>query len=311
MKIKLLSTIIAGVILAGCGSDNNNDVTVPKTKNTQVQAYDGAINGMVATYTCGEETGTTKTKTDGKGHVTVSSNAFANTPDQCSVVLSVPKGGKAVDMSNGKDMSNVVYSIPEGLLVAGQKVAATPFTTLIAKTITSTGDSDVKTAMDAVFTELGLDSKLTEEEKLGLLTDPDATLKTLSADVMQEVAATTMVLSDVLVAQKDNTDTKLEDIAIVTTTIAKDLVEKNPDFPTQTGSEEPIYVDLTDELADENTFKEAVSGKVPTDIAEATKPENIVVGEELDPTDPPIDPNPGTGEGTGGTGGDDGDNPNG
>lgn len=310
MKIKLLSTIIAGVILAGCGSDNNNDVTVPKTKNTQVQAYDGAINGMVATYTCGEETGTTKTKTDGKGHVTVSSNAFADTPDQCSVVLSVPKGGKAVDMSNGKDMSNVVYSIPEGLLVAGQKVAATPFTTLIAKTITSTGDSDVKTAMDAVFSELGLDSKLTEEEKLGLLTDPDATLDKLDPEVMKDVVAKTMVLSDVLVAQKDNEKLSLEEIATVTTTIADDLVKKNPEFPTQTGSDKPIYVDLTTELSKPEIFNEAATGSVPEVIGEKTKPENIVVGEALDPTNPPVDPNPGTG-GTGGTGGDDGDNPNG
>lgn len=310
MKIKLLSTIIAGVILAGCGSDNNNDVTVPKTKNTQVQAYDGAINGMVATYTCGEETGTTKTKTDGKGHVTVSSNTFADTPDQCSVVLSVPKGGKAVDMSNGKDMSNVVYSIPEGLLVAGQKVAATPFTTLIAKTITSTGDSDVTTAMNAVFTELGLDSKLTEDEKLGLLTDPDATLKTLSKDVMQDVVAKTMVLSDVLVVQKDNEKLSLEEIATVTTTIADDLVNKNEFFP-ENESGEPIYVDLTSELAKPEIFNEAATGSIPEVIGEKTKPENIVVGEALDPTNPPVDPNPGVGEGTGGTGGDDGDNPNG
>ncbi|KJF91567.1 hypothetical protein [Photobacterium leiognathi] len=303
MKIKLLSTIIAGVIIAGCGSDNNNDVSVPKTKTTSVQAYDGAVNGMVATHTCGDETNTTKMKTDGYGKVTVSSDTFAENPEQCSVILSVPEGGKAFDMSNGKDMSKVVYSIPEGLLVSGQKVAATPFTSLIAKTMASTDDSDVKTAMDAVFTQLGLDSSLTEEEKLGLLTDPDATLEKLDPAVMQDVVAKTMVLSDVLVAQKDNEDLLLEDIATVTTTIAADLVQKNPEFPTQTGSDKPIYVDLTDELADQKIFDEAAEGKVPADIAEETNPENIIVGEEQDPANPPVNPNPDEDGGTGGTGG--------
>ncbi|WP_305842145.1 hypothetical protein [Photobacterium leiognathi] len=305
MKIKLLSTIIAGVIIAGCGSDNNNDVSVPKTKTTSVQAYDGAVNGMVATHTCGDEKGTTKTKTDGYGKVTVSSDSFAENPEQCSVILRVPEGSKAFDMSNGKDMSKVVYSIPEGLLVSGQKVAATPFTSLIAKTMASTDDSDVKTAMDAVFTQLGLDSSLTEEEKLGLLTDPDATLEKLDPAIMQDVVAKTMVLSDVLVAQKDNENLLLEDIATVTTTIAADLVQKNPEFPTQkvNGVDKPIYVDLTTELAKEDVFNEAVSGEVPAEIAKKTKAENIIVGEELDPANPPVNPNPDEDGGTGGTGG--------
>ena len=67
MKIKLLTTIIAGVLLAGCGSDNDNDAGGDKDKGkpSVVLAFDGAINGMVATYTCADGTsGTTTTKTE-------------------------------------------------------------------------------------------------------------------------------------------------------------------------------------------------------------------------------------------------------
>ncbi|WP_318459027.1 hypothetical protein [Photobacterium leiognathi] len=309
MKIKLLSTIIAGVILAGCGSDNNNTVT-PEVKAKDVQAYDGAINGMVATYDCeGETVATTKAKTDGKGYVTITNNTFADNPEKCAVSLTVPKGGKAYDMSNSKDMSNVSYSIPKGLLEPGRKAAATPFTTLVDKAIKDSGETnsenvDINSIINDVFTELGIDTSVVDPKDL--MCSPAETLETLDATVAQDIVAKTMVLSDVLVA---NPEQELSDITTVTKTIAKDIINKNPEFPTQTGSDKPIYVDLTDELADENTFKEAASGKVPTDIAKATKPENIVVGEVLDPVNPPVDPTPDAP--TGGTGGDDGDNPNG
>ncbi|GAD28960.1 conserved hypothetical protein [Photobacterium leiognathi lrivu.4.1] len=303
MKIKLLSTIIAGVIIAGCGSDNNNDVSVPKTKTTSVQAYDGAVNGMVATHTCGDEKGTTKTKTDGYGKVTVSSDSFAENPEQCSVILSVPEGGKAVDMSNGKDMSKVVYSIPEGLLVSGQKVAATPFSTLVDKAIKDSNETnieniDIDAIINEIFTDLGIDTSVVDPK--ALMSSPAETLEKLDDSVSQDVIAKTMVLSDVLVA---NPEQKLSDITTVTKTIAQDIINKNPEFPTQTGSDKPIYVDLTDELADQKIFDEAAEGKVPADIAEETNPDNIIVGEEQDPANPPVNPNPDEDGGTGGTGG--------
>ncbi|MEF1219077.1 hypothetical protein REH76_14970, partial [Photobacterium damselae] len=205
----------------------------------------------------------------------------------------------AIDMSNGKDMSNVVYSIPKGLLSANEAVAATPFTTLIAKTIKETADSDITTAINSVFTSLGLDSELTEEQKRGLLTDPDATLKTLNPSVSQTVIATRMVLSDAITAQPNKS---VADIAKVTEIIAQDLVNKNPEFPTQTGSDKPIYVDLTTELAKDSVFEEATTGTIPPSIEEGI--DKPLVGEELDPTDPPIKPEPPTG----GTGGSEGDN---
>lgn len=311
MKIKLLSTIVAGIIIAGCGSDNNNTVT-PEVKAKDVQAYDGAINGMVATYDCeGETVATTKAKTDGKGNVTITNNTFADNPEKCAVSLTVPKGGKAYDMSNNKDMSNVSYSIPKGLLESGRKAAATPFTTLVDKAIKDSGETnpenvDIDSIISDVFTGLGIDTSVVDPKDL--MCSPAETLATLDATVAQDIVAKTMVLSDVLVA---NPEQKLSDITTVTKTIAKDIIDKNPEFPTQTGSDKPIYVDLTDELADDAVFSTAAQGTVPPVIDEQTKPENIIVGEELDASNPPVDPNPGVGGGTGGTGGDDGDNPNG
>ncbi|MGI2800915.1 hypothetical protein ACRTC3_20290 [Photobacterium damselae] len=301
MKIKLLTTLIAGALLTGCGSDNDNSVT-PEIKAKQVQAYDGAVNGMIASFSCTDgATGKTEESTDGYGKATIKHNTFADSPETCELEFKAGAKG-AIDMSNGKDMSNVVYSIPKGLLTANEAVAATPFTTLVAKTIKETGDTDITTAVNSVFTSLGLDSELTEAQKRGLLTDPDATLKTLDSSVSQAVIATTMVLSDAITAQPNK---PVANIAKVTETVAQDLVDKNPEFPTQTGSDKPIYVDLTTELAKDSVFEEATTGTVPPSIEESTtKPS---VGEEQDPTAPPIKPEKPEPP-TGGTGGSEGDN---
>lgn len=312
MKIKLLTTIIAGVLLAGCGGGNDNSVDGggdKDKKTTPVLAFDGAINGMVASYTCTDGTsGTTTTKTDGYGLVTVLSDTFADKPESCSVVLSVPAGNKAVDMSNNKDMSKVTYSIPQGLLAKGQKIAATPFTTLVDKAIKQSGETnpeniDINAITEEVFKDLGIDTSKVDPAKL--MSDPVATLAALDPKVAQDIVAKTMVLSDVLITHKDNTEISTADIAAVTTTVAADIIEKNPEFPTATGSDDQIYVDLSDELADKGNFDTAVSGTVPPVVETANK--NPVVVPEADipnPEKPPVDPTPEpTPPPTGGTGG--------
>ncbi|MCD9490707.1 hypothetical protein GLP30_07640 [Photobacterium phosphoreum] len=322
MKIKLLTTIIAGVLLAGCGGGNDNSVDGggdKDKKTTPVLAFDGAINGMVASYTCADGTsGTTTTKTDGYGFVTVISDTFADKPESCSVVLTVVTPNDydpdtdlplAVDMSNGKNMSNVVYTVPKGLLEKGQKIAATPFTTLVDKAIKQSGEANsANVAIDAiieeVFKDLGINTSIVDPKKL--MSDPAATLKALDSTVAQDIVAKAMVLSDVLITHKDNTDISPADIAAVTTTVANDLVKKNPYFPAaDEGSSDQIYVDLSDELADKGNFDTAASGTVPPVVETANKNPIVVPDADIpDPENPPVDPTPEpTPPPTGGTGG--------
>lgn len=312
MKIKLLTTIIAGVLLAGCGGGNDNSVDGggdKDKKTTPVLAFDGAINGMVASYTCADGTsGTTTTKTDGYGLVTVISDTFADKPESCSVVLSVPAGEKAVDMSNKKDMSKVIYSIPQGLLAQGQKIAATPFTTLVDKAIKQSGETnpenvDITAITEEVFKNLGIDTSKVNPTLL--MSDPATTLAALDPTVAQDIVAKTMVLSDVLVTHKDNAEISIKDIAAVTTTVAADIIDKNPEFPTATGSNDQIYVDLSDELADKGNFDTAASGTVPPVVETANKNPIVVPDADIpDPENPPVDPTPEpTPPPTGGTGG--------
>ncbi|WP_413505481.1 hypothetical protein [Photobacterium phosphoreum] len=308
MKIKLISALIAGIILAGCGSDSDDNIDKDKGKPSVVLAFDGAINGMQATYSCDNgETGTTAGKTDGYGKVTIYNDTFADKPESCSVELSVPVGEKAIDMSNGKDMSKVAYSIPKGLIKAGQTdIAATPFTTLITKTMQETGDTDIQTAKDSVFTSLGLDSSLTEEQKEGMLTKPQETLATLDKTIAQDVVAKTVVLSDVLVTQKDDETVTVADIAAVTGTIAKDVIAKNPTYPKASeGSNDIIVIDVSDALADKDNFEQAAGGVVPPVIEEELTDPPVVPEADLPkPEKPPVDPTPpttppGTGGGDG------------
>lgn len=44
MKIKLISALIAGIIIAGCGNDNDTGGDQYKGKPSVVLAFDGAIN---------------------------------------------------------------------------------------------------------------------------------------------------------------------------------------------------------------------------------------------------------------------------
>ncbi|WP_163922361.1 hypothetical protein [Photobacterium sp. Alg240-V54] len=312
MKIKLLTAIIAGVLITGCGGGNDNSVDGggdKDKKTTPVLAFDGAINGMVASYTCADgSSGTTTTKTDGYGFVTVLSDTFADTPESCSVLLNVPKGGKAVDMSNNKDMSNVAYSIPQGLLAKGQKVAATPFTTLVDKAIKQSGETnpenvDITAITEEVFKDLGIDTSKVNPAQL--MSDPAATLAALDPKFAQDIVAKTMVLSDILVTHKDNTDISTADIATVTTTVAADIIEKNPEFPTATGSDEQIYVDLSDALANKDNFETAAGGVVPPAVEDVNKDPIVVPDTDIpNPEKPPVDPTPDpTPPPTGGTGG--------
>ena len=314
MKIKLLTTIIAGVLLVGCGGNDNSVDDDKDNKNTKVLAFDGAINGMVANYICADGTsGTTATKTDGYGFVTIISNTFANQPETCSLLLNVPKDSKAVDMSNNKDMSNVTYAIPQGLLVKGQKIAATPFTTLIDKAIKQSGETNPENIdINAIIAEVFSDLKITVDP-IKLMSDPIATLATLDDKTARDILAKTMVLSDILVTHKDDKSISTTNIAAATVTVAANVITNNTEFPIDKDSGYIICIDLTDELADKGNFNAAASGNVPSVVVDANTNPTLVPEADLpDPENPPVDPTPEpVPPPTGGTGGDDGQNPNG
>ena len=232
MKYKLLATLIAGALLAGC---NDHDVT-PTTKS--VQAFDGAIWGIEGKYACDGGVSGSAGKTNYDGFVQVTDETFVAKPEACAFEF-VPTTG-AKDTSNGKDMSKVSYKAPKGLFSAGKTATVSPITTLIAKEL---GDEpyNESTAVQ-VLEDIGLGAianyagiSVTE-----FLQDTQASLETIKKDTPElysKVAATTVVLSDILAAQPD---ADVAGITGVTTLMAGAILEQYENYPENNSGEE-IY----------------------------------------------------------------------
>ncbi|WP_305818577.1 hypothetical protein [Photobacterium leiognathi] len=290
MKIKLLSTVIAGVILAGCGSDNNNSVTTPEVKTYTLQAFDGAIKGIEGTFSCTNgETGKIA-KTDGYGNSIVSNNTLATEPETCTVKFNPTSG--AIDMSNNKDMSNVSYSIPKGLMVAGQ-AAATPISSLIAKYMEDNQitECDESTASE-VFTLLDIDTSSFDINEF-LLTPKSALDKLATANpaVHKDLLAKTFVLSDVLTSQ-DGKESSIEDMATVTKRTSEALITAHPNFPKSANNGMPINESFVDDFNE--SFEVIADPKQDLPDSLKDKVADPSTGTEIDPE---------TGKPTGGTGG--------
>ncbi|WP_413111931.1 hypothetical protein [Thaumasiovibrio sp. DFM-14] len=294
MKKTILATLVGSVILSGCFFDSDDPASVSK----EVQAYDPAIFGITSTFECEDGSKGTTAKSDVKGLVYIDAPTFVSAPETCSIEFGPTAGAK--DMSNGKDLSKAVYSAPKGLFSADAPAAATPLSTLIAKTLEAQGveEYDESTALE-VMKDLGLDAIFNNNNisVADLLTAPEATIAKLPAKDLTVVSATNTVLSDALVAQPNK---PVADIAKVTKVIAEDVVAKNPDYPKGNNGEDVVYVDVGDVLGDDAIFEEVVKVDDPKDLPSdiTDKTDKPTVGEPVDPEDP-------TG-GTGGTGGDGG-----
>lgn len=318
MKIKLISALIAGIILAGCGSD---DDTPPTQKATVVYAYDGPVNGLAATYHCDNgETGTTQNVTDGYGAVTIYNDTFAEHPESCSLTLKVPKKGQAFDMLNNKEMSNVEYTIPQGYLTNNQRITASPLTTLLDKAVNESGETnreniDFDAIIEEIFLALNIDPGIVVPSEL--MNDPKNTLialaktavnqEDIALDIAQDITTQIMVLSDVLTSQVNpttkNSPKIINTIIDATNNLSAAIQRDNEFFPNKefNKTDEPIYVDFVEDLKQPNVLDDIAKNIIPDDIKKDI--ETPKDGVKQDPINPPVEPTPptpGTGGGDGG-----------
>ncbi|UKA06979.1 serine/threonine protein kinase [Photobacterium damselae subsp. damselae] len=279
MKIKLLTTLIAGALLAGCGSDNDNSVT---PQSIQLQAYDPEVRGMDVTFVCGEATGTAgETAHDGK--VTITHSAVVNAPEACAFTAKGKAG--SIDVTNGKTMDSVSYQVPKGLAAKGNLITASPISTILAKEL---GDAEfTEAAAVEVFKKLGLDTLLNQGSVSSVedyLKNTKSVTESLQGKDKSLVDATTMVLSDALAASAAHSDVTADDIIEVTNTIVDEVLTQYPDYP-KTADGKEIYLDVKDTV----------------DMVADGKPVVLPPPQDAKPVDPPKPP-------TGGTGGSEGDN---
>ncbi|GAD80124.1 hypothetical protein [Vibrio ezurae] len=320
MKYKLIALTVSGVLLAGCGSDNENRV---EPTSTSVQAFDGAIRFLDTYMDCGDgeefvgETGGQGTINIGKGNFPL----FDEDPTQCDFFFGESRFGvgggtqDAIDESNGKEMTKVLYTVPGELITKGKPIAGTPYTTLVAQAIAEdTSGLTVNEIIDQVFAAtLPAGTTLSSEQKQLLLSDPQTALDSMDDTTSTNVQASTMILSDAIVgaaAQAESGQTRtVADIANVTQTIATSLAAQE-NFPTNADGN-PTYVDYTEDLNDSDFFDEKVADDPdpeadlpPSSIGGSDAlQEGEAITDDLPPTDiPPVDEEelPPTG-GTGGT----------
>jgi hypothetical protein len=306
VKLSLLAIAVGSMILVGCNDSSTDTISASK----DVRAFDGAVQGMTAQFDCIDGSGgAINGTTDYDGFITIENETFATNPETCSVTFNGT--ALAVDTSNGKDMSNVSYSVPKGLLQVSQQAAATPLTTIIAKEL---GD-DVYSEEVAKETlaKLGIDvDQLNNDgvqiDVLELLTDPETALnaiKEANPDAYSKIMVTTVVLSDTLVAQGDKADVTVDQLADVARRVSQTVLEEHPNYPeTEAGDE--IYVDLSEALEDDAVFSEIANAE--QDDIDSENPifdkitDDITTGKPaVVPARPPTDG--GTTGGTGGTGG--------
>lgn len=303
MKYKLLAAMIAGALVSGCGSSDDDVAPTPSLK---VQAYDGAIWGIIGSYQCGESKAVTVGDTDFDGFIAITDSAFVNNPENCTVTFAPDANDAnytALDTSNNKNMSNVTYIIPKGMLEADKPATASPFSTLVAKYIGKQAYS-IEAATE-VFDLLGLAEVANQggiaiEDLLQDTPTAMAELKKNHPQLHSKTMATTVALSDIQTQYKDATAVELAKVTKNQTTV---ILYKYPSYP-MTGSEgkDEIYVTVnlpadkfedykTDDLTDLEVEQESAKLPPATDAEQPVRP-----------TDPDTKPTGGTGGGDGGTG---------
>ena len=207
MKTRILATLIAGLVFAGCGDDDDDHdhdtVTIPPSGiKTQFQAYStGPINGMLCTATCGSETIRADTITDGEGYANIYSETFAQDPSACSMTCTAVPG--SINMANSQDLSGVTYEIGVGVMT-GDHIAVSPFTTLMAATGATAKE---------FFGAIGLD--LTDAEIAELISNPAAALaaQPTALSALGDLLAS-MGAAEALTVAIVGTDIELEDVPL-------------------------------------------------------------------------------------------------
>ncbi|WP_019617212.1 hypothetical protein [Psychromonas ossibalaenae] len=276
MKYKILSTLIASALLGGCFG--NDDRAVHNT-----QAFDPAVANMDVSYSCTDGTAGAAGVTDGYGKVNITPLTVVTTPETCSLLFVARSN--SVDMSNGKSMAGVSYTVPKGMSVAGNLTTGTPLSTLIAKSL---GDEPyTEAAATQVLTDLGLDSLLNDGVSISdLLLNTEAVAASLPAASKSKLLATTAVLSDTIL--NADTSATAEELSAAAEAISATVLTTYPLYPSSTadGTGDDIFLEIP---------KSTVDGAVADPEATVTLPP----AQEAVPVDPTTPPTGGTG-GTGG-----------
>ncbi|MCE9679186.1 hypothetical protein LZP69_08365 [Shewanella sp. AS1] len=307
MKYKFLAVCISAAIVVGCNDHKDKDKDVvtpppPPPSSLAVQAFDGAVWGMDAEAVCDGGDPIELGMTDFEGFVY---DETIEDPSNCSFTFLPTEN--AIDVSNGKDMSDVTYKVPVGLVTADtEKVTASPISTLIADTLGDQAYNEA-TAVEVLnalgLTDLTTVSGISIEE---FLLDVEGSMATIkeegNAELFSQIAATNVVLSDTLVANPGIDPTQLAKAA---GNLTATVLESYPEYPMNTSGEEIVIDvketsknidDLTDPNYDPATPPATVVVPAPQPVNPPEEPE--------DPTQPPTGGTGGTGgAGGGGTGG--------
>ncbi len=278
LKYKLITACITAAVLAGCGSDDSST-------SVNVQAYDGAIMGIVGNFSCTNGVSGDIGKTNFQGMGAASASVLTYAPESCSFNF-IPTTG-AVDVSNGKAMDSVSLSIPKGLFTAGSTPIATPFTTLVAKALPAGSSYDESTASEVLSKVLG--SNFLNNTGLSvsqLMTNLDQSLSSLSGTNKSQLLATAHVLTDII-ARSSTDGLTTDQIATATQNIAAKVVLDNASYGDGT-----TYVTVPSSV-NLDAVKDSVLD-TPVDVGVVTKPSS--------PVENPDNSTDSTGS-TGGTGG--------
>jgi hypothetical protein len=236
MKYNVLAAVVAGALLSACNSSSSDD-----SSSLSLQAYDPEIQYMDVFYKCNDDSSDTQSgQTDFNGNAVIASAAVVDAPEVCEFTFD--GGAEAIDTSNGKSMTGVIYSVPKGLAQAGQQVTASPLTTAIYNALDG-ADYDEATA-STILEELGLGDLINGGVSISdLLLKTSTVVGQITTAQKATLLATTAVLSDVI---KNNPDATSAEITAATKKLATAIVDANPSFPTTTtGKPAVVTVDLT------------------------------------------------------------------
>ncbi|MFI3244880.1 MAG: hypothetical protein R3Y10_00125 [Ferrimonas sp.] len=289
MTIK--QTVIAaavGTLLVGC----SNSETVSPAATLDLQAFDGAVWGMAGSFDCGGRTGVIPA-TDYDGYSQLNDAIVLEDISACSFTFG--PSDNAIDSSNGKDMSDVVYRVPAGMATnEADKVTASPFTTLISAyaELPENGGYSASLASE-VLTELLPENFLSDSglTVTALLTDLEGAIASASANYQSELLATTVVLSDALSANPAATP---EQLSSATSAITATLLNAYPTYP-----------DVNDQyvMIDVSSLSTTVINAPSSAITLPQLMDAVVPERPEDPTEPPPTGGGSASGGSGGTGG--------
>jgi len=308
MKYKIISAVVATALLSGCDEDNDNTLTPTPTPilTSIVQAYDPAVANMDAKYACEDGTTGYAGVTDGYGNVKVANDSFALNPENCDVTFEARDN--SVDMSNNKSMAGVVYNIPRGMAIKGQKVTGSPLSTLLANTLA--GSPYTEAAASKLLVDLDLDDLVNNGASLSeLFLNPEVAAEKLTPAEKSQFLATTAIVSDVV--KNADEGAKANELTAAAEAITVATLAEYPLYPSSSKTDpdaQPIYLEIPAALITKTVENPSIPVNInelpdPVDAEEPTNPPTGGTGPGTPTPTPTPDPTGGTG-GTGGSGDD-------